>query len=241
MIQGNNYCVYKHTAPSGKVYIGITKQDVNKRWKNGKGYELCTAFHRAILKYGWENIRHEVLIAGLTEKEACALEVELIAEYNSADPRYGYNLTYGGEHYTPNEEWRRKASESHKQFFVNNPEAKGIISENQTGRKASQETKLKMSEARKKYLAEHPEAVKACGNSFRGKKRSAENCEKLRQANRVRVRCVETGIVFVSVEEAALTAGVCRTSISNVLSGRSKTAGGYRFEYYNVGDDDNED
>ena len=21
----NNYCVYKHTSPSGKVYVGITK------------------------------------------------------------------------------------------------------------------------------------------------------------------------------------------------------------------------
>jgi len=241
MIQGNNYCVYKHTTPSGKVYIGITKQDVNKRWKNGKGYELCTAFYRAILKYGWENIKHEILIEGLTEKEACALEVELIAEYNSADPQCGYNLTHGGDHYTPNGEWRRKVSESHKQFYADNPEAKRRISETQIGRKASEETKRKMSEARKKYLSEHPEAVKICGNSFRGKKRSAENCEKLRQANRVRVRCVETGIVFVSVEEAALTAGVCRTSISNVLSGRSKTAGGYRFEYYNVGDDDNEE
>lgn len=236
MDQANNYCVYKHTTPSGKVYIGITKQDVNKRWKNGNGYKLCTAFYRAILKYGWDNIKHDVLITGLTENEACALEVELVAEYNSADPRYGYNLTYGGEHYTPNNEWRKRASESHKRFYSNNPEARAKISESKTGRKASQSTKNKMSEARKKYLSEHPEALKVCGNSFRGKKRSAENCEKLRQANRTRIRCVDTGVVFASVEEAALTVGVCRTSISNVLTGRSKTAGGCRFEYYNVGD-----
>lgn len=234
----NDYCVYKHTTPNGKVYIGITSQDVNKRWKSGKGYEGCTAFYRAILKYGWDNIKHEVLIDGLTEKEACALEVELIAEYDSSNPSNGYNMTSGGEHYTPNDEWRRRASNSTKQYYASHPEARKKISENQIGRKASDQTKRKMSESRKNYLINHPGASFQCGNSFRGKKRSKENCEKLSLANKVRVRCVDTGIVFASVEDAALTIGVCRTSVSNVLTGRSKTAGGYKFEY--VGENSNE-
>lgn len=34
----NNYCVYKHTSPSGKVYVGITKLKPKYRWNNGKGY-----------------------------------------------------------------------------------------------------------------------------------------------------------------------------------------------------------
>ncbi len=236
----SEYCVYKHTTPSGKVYIGITKQKVSKRWKNGKGYELCTSFYRAILKYGWDNIKHEVLIDKLTEQEACALEVELIAEYQSADPKHGYNLTKGGEHYTPTEEWRELSSRGHKRYFAENPEARKRISESQTGRKASDETRKKMSEARKRYLEKNPDAAIKCGDSFRGKKRSKENCEKLRRANRVRVRCVDTGVVFASVEEAALTVGVCRTAVSQALTGRSKTAGGHRFEYYNVGEENND-
>lgn len=28
------YCVYKHTSPNGKVYIGITKKKPNDRWEN---------------------------------------------------------------------------------------------------------------------------------------------------------------------------------------------------------------
>lgn len=28
----NNYCVYKHTSPSGKVYVGITKLKPKYRW-----------------------------------------------------------------------------------------------------------------------------------------------------------------------------------------------------------------
>lgn len=32
------YCVYKHTTPNGKVYIGITSKNPLKRWNNGIGY-----------------------------------------------------------------------------------------------------------------------------------------------------------------------------------------------------------
>lgn len=38
-----NWIVYKHTSPSGKVYIGITNQPANKRWKNGMGYILVAS------------------------------------------------------------------------------------------------------------------------------------------------------------------------------------------------------
>ena len=31
-----NYTVYKHISPSGKIYVGITKQKPEYRWNNGK-------------------------------------------------------------------------------------------------------------------------------------------------------------------------------------------------------------
>ena len=34
-MEERNYIVYKHTSPSNKVYIGITKQKPYKRWKYG--------------------------------------------------------------------------------------------------------------------------------------------------------------------------------------------------------------
>lgn len=41
----DNYIVYLHrNLLNGKVYVGITKQDVNKRWKNGNGYTKCKKF-----------------------------------------------------------------------------------------------------------------------------------------------------------------------------------------------------
>ena len=54
------YVVYKHTTPSGKVYIGITGLKPERRWRNGNGYKDNEHFYRAILKYGWDNIKHEI-------------------------------------------------------------------------------------------------------------------------------------------------------------------------------------
>lgn len=33
------YVVYKHTCPNGKVYIGITSQKPEHRWKKGKTFK----------------------------------------------------------------------------------------------------------------------------------------------------------------------------------------------------------
>lgn len=33
-----NYYVYLHESPSEKVYVGITRTSLRKRWQKGKGY-----------------------------------------------------------------------------------------------------------------------------------------------------------------------------------------------------------
>ena len=48
MSKNNNYKVYVHIAPNGKRYYGITKQEVEKRWANGKGYKGNEHFINAI-------------------------------------------------------------------------------------------------------------------------------------------------------------------------------------------------
>ena len=90
------YTVYKHTAPSNKVYIGITQQHVNRRWHlDGSGYK-GQVFWNAICTYGWENIRHEIIATGLDKESAEKMEVDLIRKYNSANSKYGYNAETGG-------------------------------------------------------------------------------------------------------------------------------------------------
>jgi predicted GIY-YIG superfamily endonuclease len=91
-----NWCLYKHTCPNGKIYIGITN-NLKRRWKAmGEEYHSCKKFYYAIRKYGWTNIAHEVLVDNLTKEEAGNLEKEYIANHHSTNPKYGYNMTTGG-------------------------------------------------------------------------------------------------------------------------------------------------
>jgi len=107
--------VYKHTSPSGKVYIGITcKKRVNDRWLNGAGYKKCPYFSHAIHKYGWNNIKHEIILEGITKSEAVYAEKYLIKWYKLHN--ICYNLTEGGDGLSMkmSEETKLKISKSNK-------------------------------------------------------------------------------------------------------------------------------
>lgn len=90
--------IYKYVSPSNKNYIGQTINSLKDRAKDiisGSGYKKCSAFWKAIKKYGWQHFQVEILeevpINLLNDKE-----IEYIKKYNSLVPN-GYNLTYGGE------------------------------------------------------------------------------------------------------------------------------------------------
>lgn len=137
----NNYKLYVHIAPNGKRYYGITKQRPKQRWQNGKGYRNNPYFARAINKYGWNNIKHEVLADGLTEHEAQELEQYMIQWYDTANRKHGYNLSTGGESssgYKHTEEAKQKMSEARKGR-----------SHPMCGKHHTEETKKKLSEANK--------------------------------------------------------------------------------------------
>ena len=90
------YIVYKHTNKiNGKVYIGITCQTPEQRWRSGLGYKDQSKFYGAILKYGWDGFFHEILFNDLSQKDAYEVEEKLIKEYDSINN--GYNIQTGGE------------------------------------------------------------------------------------------------------------------------------------------------
>lgn len=155
----NNYYVYKHTSPTNKVYIGITRVKPIYRWRNGKGYEECPRMYRAIKKYGWDNFKHEILFENLTKEEAEQKEIDLIAFYNSTDERFGYNLAKGGNStkgYKHTEETKLKYSLTHKGKHPWNYGKKGYSVPNAKGKKRSAEVRKKMSENRhKKAVAQY--------------------------------------------------------------------------------------
>ena len=114
------FYVYVHTCPNGKRYVGSTTKNPHFRWgKNGRCYEYNEPFFLDILKYGWDNIAHEVFEVDSRE-EMYRKEVELISFFHSNDPEQGYNRSLGGEnsrvgckmHHS--EESRKKMSETRK-------------------------------------------------------------------------------------------------------------------------------
>lgn len=98
MQNSGKYTVYMHTLPNGKCYIGLTKQNPVLRWDYGHGYKHNEYFYRAIQKYGWNNIKHEILFTDLTKDEAEEKEIALIAQFKSNKRGYGYNIDAGGFH-----------------------------------------------------------------------------------------------------------------------------------------------
>lgn len=114
------YKLYRHTSPSGKVYIGITRTSIYARWMNGRGYKKnCYAFYNAILKYGWDNIKHEVLFFNLTKEKAMELEINFIRHYKGLG--ISYNISDGGNLSSSTERSRRASSETMKKLWRDRP------------------------------------------------------------------------------------------------------------------------
>lgn len=226
-----NYCVYKHTSPSGKVYIGITGAKPEARWREGRGYSRNGHFFSAIEKYGWDNFSHEILATNLTKDEACAMEQTLVASHRSNEPAYGYNRTSGGDYTTLSPEARRKMSEARtgERHF-------------RYGQSLSSEHRRKLSEAHSG--ANNPNWGKPMGEeqrqkisaANRGRRRDDETRRRMSEAKRAKaapVLCVETGIVYACVTEASEAAGTYKSSISNCCKGRPhyNTAAGFHWRW----------
>ena len=111
MEEKKEYCVYRHKSFDDRIYIGVTCQDVNRRWRNGQGYSHNDYFNRFIKKWGWDSMEHKVLYSNLSKEEAERLEKKLILFYNSTNYHKGFNITKGGSLYgTHTEESKRKMS-----------------------------------------------------------------------------------------------------------------------------------
>lgn len=82
-MDNKEWCVYQHICPNGKVYVGITSQKPKTRWAGGFGYRDNRDFFTLIVKYGWDNIIHQVVHSGLDEDEARQLEKSMIQSLGS--------------------------------------------------------------------------------------------------------------------------------------------------------------
>lgn len=230
-----SFCLYCHTSPSGKRYIGVTKRKPEKRWNYGKGYSENDYFTKAIQKYGWDAFKHEILLTGLTEEEASRLEKEYINKFRSAERKYGYNIDLGGFGVGKiiSEETKRKIGDKHRGKYT--------------------EAQIKATKTRRNPNYHHPDEIKKLiGDIHRGKPLSEEhkkklsvahmgmkptNLEILRKSNMKPVCQYTLDGEFVkeyeSIRVAATELGIHETSISANCRGKYRMAGGFIWKYKN--------
>lgn len=111
----NNYCVYYHKSPSGKMYIGQTN-DYKRRCSSHKNTtNKTTLFSKAVKKYGWDNFEHKIIADNLSIEESNELEEFLIEECNTLTPN-GYNIRTGGANYVFSDSHKQMLSITRKQY-----------------------------------------------------------------------------------------------------------------------------
>lgn len=88
------YSVYEHIFPNGKKYIEMSKAP-EERWNGGRGYVDNTEMFKDIVRFGWDNIEHRILMENLSREEAQTLESKLIVQEATYLSCNGYNRNLG--------------------------------------------------------------------------------------------------------------------------------------------------
>lgn len=214
-IEENNerhYTIYCHRNKiNNKSYIGQTGAvPYTRRWSghgtSGSPYKNCRVFERAILKYGWDNFEHFILMDNLTLKEANHYETLFINLFDTTNPEIGYNIAKGGENHTHSEETKKLISKHHADVSGENhpmygkhhsKETKEKMRQAALGRVVSEETKQKISKATKGK------------NNPRAKK----------------VLCLNTGEIFETAKKAAEWAKRDNSALCKCCNGKTKSCG----------------
>lgn len=212
----NKYKVYIHCLPNNKVYVGITMNTTKERWQSGRGYKNNPRFYNAIRKYGWDNIKHEIVIDNIDKETACALECALIDYFVSYKREFGYNCTLGGEIYEITEETRCKLSEARKGKPWTQAQRENIP-KGLRGCKQKDSIRLAKAIRRRQMLKENRIKIN----------RGSLVC------NAEPVRCLNDGIVYGSIAECAQKYHLTRILITKVCMGEREHTKGYKFEYIN--------
>ena len=209
------YVVYRHIFPNGKNYIGITcATPYHRRWRGGTGYCKQPKMYRAILKYGWENIQHEVLYTDLTLDEANRVEQEMIFKFDSVENGYNISIGGGGTFGIPcSEETKRKIGNANR------------------GRPCIHHDNLS------RYRAIH-------GAWNKGGHLTPEQYRKIVAERKARCNkaisaydpiTLECVLHFDSCVDASKSIGVSSACISRCAKGGRKTSGGYIWRYDDEG------
>lgn len=208
--------IYKITCLiNGKIYIGQTTTDIEKRWRRHTW--RCTldsrrmAISNAIDKYGKENFKIELIDSANSVEELNEKEVYYINMLNSLSPN-GYNIDPGGNNKKMRQETKDKISSSNK------------------GKVISELTRLRLSISHKGYKMKDDTKKKL---SDINKLKSIDN--KVREAASLKNSKVylleKDGILYVitNMKKFAENNKHCKSNLSQLITGKKQTYKGFTF------------
>ena len=215
------WTVYMHISPSGKRYIGITCRSKAKyRWgRDGIKYKNNQHFWNAIQKYGWENFEHIIISTDLSHDNAKSMEIELISEFQSNLPQYGYNKTLGGD---------GTFGYKHKPESIKKMKNREFSKE--TRDKIREKAKLRKGDLNPMYHKHHSE----------DSKQKMSNSSKLTFINKPNPHNKKIDQYdldgnylrsFASAMDVKRTLGISNSHISSCCNGTRKSAGGYMWKF----------
>ena len=205
---------------NGKIYIGqaqniLKRFNEHRRNRNGHLLYRDCYLYRAIKKYGWGKFEISVLervddFELLNEREIFWID-KFNPEYNMKD---GGDCARGWNH---TEEAKRKMSETKSKQYLgkNNPFF---------GKTHSEEAKEKIRQARlgKKLSEEHKNAIAKSYNP----KRFYKAVVKINKETDEEIK------VYESIKSACLENNIHQSSLSQCLTGKTKTCVGFKWKYY---------
>ena len=210
-MEAASWSVYIHTVPNGKVYVGATSKPPKKRWQYGHGYRGNVRFFDDIVRFGWNNIKHDVICSGLTEAQAYEMEMDLIHKHDALNPQNGYNRTRGGKGllgYKPTAETIERLSRSHVGLKLpHTAEWNRNISKALSGKKKPHKGVPRSASCRAKIAKIHAKAVQQYSKTG------------------------EFIAEYASAREAQKVTGIKNQGISLCCAGRQGTAGGYIWKF----------
>lgn len=222
--------IYKVTnLINGKVYIGQTTTSLEQRKKEHEYRafrgDRQTYFYNALKLYGNQNFKWEIIEYNVDFNELNNREEYWISYYKSNIKEFGYNMTKGGDNADNLNRWREEnpelaSSEAHKGWT----KMRQILSENP---EKEQIRKEKAKIGAQKYAKEHIEEIRQ--RSYQVYLQHKEAQEKILENNRKKkmkkVRCIETGIIYESINEAGRQTHNSPSNIKQCCDGIRKSAG----------------
>lgn len=217
----NKFVVYLLTSPSGKQYCGYSS-DIKQRWKTASAYSGCTKIWNAIQKYGWENIKKEILYVFDNEQEALQKEIETIQEKDLINK--GYNILTGGN--IPPHGKQYLTPEGLKRLQLN---GKRLANEIWSNPEKAAYAKQRMSEVAKKRADSMTEEERKQVYGAHNIGRTPSNAKPIYQIDKDTNKIIAE---FKSAGEAAISLGINNSAnIRRTANGTGKTAYGYKWRW----------